>query len=309
MVARGDCVAAPLVRDDGSVFNALRAVRIVFVARVGRVSTTSDSSAVSVRSVVAWADVMSVMVVTVSSNNASGGSRDSKTGLSVLGIGIVGGLGLALPELAVTSGTSSVAVGGRWAESLLALVVTVEEELYESRKEEDECANDGNNEGSLLEPAGKTVVSLVGNVRAVESIAALVGLAAAKRSVERLAAVALVRTITGENSHRDESTHEEKIKEYAQEREDGLAAKETGQQNSEESVKDSSAGHTLNSLLPCWNVSVAISKHREEIAEDAQDNSSATECESVEESLQRTECCSAQLSPGHYDYRVWWSKM
>lgn len=303
MVARGNRVAASLVRDDSSVFNACRTVGVVLVTRVGRVSAASNSSTVGVGCVVAWTNVVSVvMVVTISSNNASSSSRDSKTGLSVLSIGIVGGLGLALPELAVASCTSGVAVGGRRAESLLALVVTVKEELYESRKEEDEGANDRNNECSLVESAGKTVVGLVGKVRAVESIAALVGLAAAKRGVERLTAVTLVRTVTGENGHRDEGTHEEKIKEYAQEREDSLASKEAGQQNSEESVKHGSAGHTLNGLLPCWNVSVAISKDREEIAENAENDSAAAECDRVEESLQRTESCSAQLAPGHYDY-------
>lgn len=52
----------------------------------------------------------------------------------------------------------------------------------------------------------------------------------------------------------DEASAEQKIKEKTEESEEGNTAEEAGKDDGESSVDDSPSSHTLNCLLPCWNV-------------------------------------------------------
>ena len=56
----------------------------------------------------------------------------------------------------------------------------------------------------------------------------------------------------------DETSAEKKVKNEAEESEEGDAAKEASQDDGEAGVDDSSSSHALNRLLPCWDVSVMV---------------------------------------------------
>ena len=57
-----------------------------------------------------------------------------------------------------------------------------------------------------------------------------------------------------EDGDGDEASAEKKIKEKTEESEEGDAAKEAGKDDGERSVDDRSSRHTLDCLLPCWNM-------------------------------------------------------
>lgn len=57
-----------------------------------------------------------------------------------------------------------------------------------------------------------------------------------------------------EDGDGDEASAEKEVKEKAEEGEEGDAAEEAGKDDGESCVDDSSSGHTLDCLLPFWNV-------------------------------------------------------
>lgn len=61
-----------------------------------------------------------------------------------------------------------------------------------------------------------------------------------------------------QNSDGYEAAAEKNIKDEAEESEEGDATKEAGKDDGEGSVDDSCSGHTLNRLLPCWNVTMVV---------------------------------------------------
>ena len=61
-----------------------------------------------------------------------------------------------------------------------------------------------------------------------------------------------------EDSDSYEATAEEKVKEEAEESEESDAAEEASKDDGKSSVDDSCSGHTLNCLLPCWNMTMVV---------------------------------------------------
>ena len=60
------------------------------------------------------------------------------------------------------------------------------------------------------------------------------------------------------NSDGDEASAEQKVKEKAEESEEGDAAEEASQDDGETGVDDSSSRHPLDRLLPFWDVGVMV---------------------------------------------------
>lgn len=61
-----------------------------------------------------------------------------------------------------------------------------------------------------------------------------------------------------EDSDSYEAAAEKNIEDEAEESEEGDATKEAGKDDGEGSVDDSCSGHTLNRLLPCWNMKMVV---------------------------------------------------
>ena len=61
-----------------------------------------------------------------------------------------------------------------------------------------------------------------------------------------------------EDGDGDEAATEKDVKEETEESEKGDAAKEAGKDDSKRSIYDRSSRHTLNCLLPCWNMEVMM---------------------------------------------------
>lgn len=62
----------------------------------------------------------------------------------------------------------------------------------------------------------------------------------------------------GQDGDGDKASAEQKVKEKAEESEEGDAAEEAGENDGETGVDDSSSRHTLDCLLPFWNMKVVI---------------------------------------------------
>lgn len=71
-------------------------------------------------------------------------------------------------------------------------------------------------------------------------------------------AAATFGAASGEDGDGDEASAEEEVKEKAEESEEGDAAEEAGEDDGESGVDDSSSRHTLDRLLPCWNMAVVM---------------------------------------------------
>lgn len=56
----------------------------------------------------------------------------------------------------------------------------------------------------------------------------------------------------------DKASAEKQVKEKTEESEEGDAAEEAGKNDGETGVDDSSTRHTLDRLLPCWNMAVVV---------------------------------------------------
>ena len=61
-----------------------------------------------------------------------------------------------------------------------------------------------------------------------------------------------------EDGDGNKASTEQKVKEKAEKSEEGDAAEEAGKDDGKTSVDDSSSCHTLNCLLPFWNMKVVI---------------------------------------------------
>ena len=61
-----------------------------------------------------------------------------------------------------------------------------------------------------------------------------------------------------EDSNGDEASAEKEVKEKAKESEEGDTAEKAGKDDSERGIDDGSTSHTLDGLLPFWNMEVVI---------------------------------------------------
>lgn len=61
---------------------------------------------------------------------------------------------------------------------------------------------------------------------------------------------------SGEDGDGDEAATEKDVKDETEESEKGDAAEEAGKDDSKGGIYDSSSSHTLDCLLPCWNMIV-----------------------------------------------------
>ncbi len=65
---------------------------------------------------------------------------------------------------------------------------------------------------------------------------------------------------SSEDSDGNEASAEEKVKEKAEESEKGDTTEEASKDDGETSVDDGASGHSLNRLLPCWNMKIMVCK-------------------------------------------------
>jgi hypothetical protein len=266
------------------VVSAVERRLVVVVAGTG----SSDSGA-SVRGVVRWADV-----VLDSRGLKTGNSRGSSDfRVTQFAVALV-----ALPEL--HTGTLGVAVGRAGTVALLLLVVARHEELEGNRDEEEEAtfnqhvawfgglemdlrSDNSDGEAGGVELADGSERCRVCVLVALGAAEAVLGgsVAVTKRCVD--VARARRSAVAGQDSDGNHGTAAENIEEDCEERKDLLAAEAACQQDSEDGVENDGARETLDGLLPARNVAVAISLHREKVAVDAEDDSSAAELECVKQ--------------------------
>jgi len=163
-------------------------------------------------------------------------------------------------------------------------VVLVDEELEGDGDEEEEGSDNGDSEASSVEVANRSkrcrVSVLIALSIAAESLLGVL-ISVTKRSLD----VALARrcAVAGHDSNGNHGTAAEEVEDHAEHSEDGLSAEEAGQEDCEDGVEDHGARETLNRLLPSWDGDVAVGLDGEEVAVDAEDDSSAAKFERVEE--------------------------
>lgn len=102
-------------------------------------------------------------------------------------------------------------------------------------------------------------------------------------------AAALVGAVSSVVCDGSEAANEAEVKDDGQGGEHGHTANAECQEDAEEGVQDCGAGHTLYSLLPCWDMGVVISQDGEEVAVDSEDDGCAGEFEESEACLAEAE--------------------
>ena len=244
---------------------SLSGVSVGTVDLVVPVAGGSDSAS-SVGGVVRRADVGGV----------TGGESASCSGSDDILLGVpIGGLLLAVPEVAL-GGATGVVVGRARTETLLLLVLADKEDLEESSDEEQESGNDRHSEHGSVHAASVARRDRVGEVLALSSAETIVAkalrvvdisIADAKRGVDNASAGG--GTVAGQDSNCDETTDEEDVEDDRGEGEEADATKAAREDHGSDGVQDSDAGDALNSLLPSGDALVAVGLYREEVRVDA----------------------------------------
>lgn len=242
--------------------------------------------------------------------------------LGVLGVQVVGGLGLALPELAA-AGAGGVVVGGGGAVFLFLLVVACDPDLEEDGDEEEEASGacpsqlseppTGVDEGSrMMDKLRKRGCSRSddgdGKSRRVDSArepqvrevcdglapaetkpvlpvpgAVVVGRPVAERGGD--VAGAGICAVAGEDGEGDEGGAEAEVEEHGDEGEELDAAEAAGGEDCENGVEDGDAGDALDGLPVARDGEVMVGEDGEEVGVDAKDDGCAAEFEGVEEAV------------------------
>jgi hypothetical protein len=145
-------------------------------------------------------------------------------------------------------------------------------------------SDNGNSEAGSVELAdgskGSRVCDLVALVVAAETLLGT-SRSITKRSLDVSAARGC--TITGEDGDGNHGTTAEKIEDYSEKSEDLLSAEAACQQDSEDGVEDNGTRHALDGLLPAWDSDIAVGLNSQEVGVDSKDDSSAAECERIDE--------------------------
>jgi hypothetical protein len=219
---------------------------------------------------------------------------------TLLNVGIVGGNNLGLADEQATSGsrTFSVVVLGAGTVSLLLLVVLHEDKLHDGGEKEEDGTNDrkGEDGSGKLASSAETGVVVVSALSEGNSVT---GRSVTKRSSD--VALAAVGSLAGQDSNGNEATHAEDIKDQTKNAEGSDTSQAAGQEDSAHGVQSNDTRETLNCLPSGRDVKVVVGKDSQEVREDADDGSSAAECECVKSSLQQTK--GASLEDTHDDDR------
>jgi hypothetical protein len=263
----------------------------VLVVVISAVDVGSSDSRASVSSVVAGADVVLDNRGSKSTGSRGNGS-DFRVTEAIVAL-------VALPEL--HAGALGVAVGRAGTVALLLLVVLGHEELEGDGNQEEEASkllvcngecrmvqdlrsNNGNSEAGSVELADGSERSRIGDLVSL-TVAAETLLGRGGSVTKRSLNVSRARrcTIACEDSNSNHATAAKEIENYSEESKDLLSAEAACQQDSEDGVEDNGARNALDGLLPAWDCDIAVSLDSEEVAVDSKNDSSAAECERVDQ--------------------------
>jgi hypothetical protein len=298
----GDGSSAALVlvsarrRHDSGDFTVVRVVADVrSMAIVSKTFLLDDSGVGTDGSVARVGGIMGRTDGLANGKRVGGGANNT-----LLNVGIVGGNNLGLADEQATSGsrTFSVVVLGAGTVSLLLLVVLHEDKLHDGGEKEEDGTNDrkGEDGSGKLASSAETGVVVVSALSEGNSVT---GRSVTKRSSD--VALAAVGSLAGQDSNGNEATHAEDIKDQTKNAEGSDTSQAAGQEDSAHGVQSNDTRETLNCLPSGRDVKVVVGKDSQEVREDADDGSSAAECECVKSSLQQTK--GASLEDTHDDDR------
>jgi hypothetical protein len=225
----------------------------------------SSNSTAGVGGIVRGTDIVGVVSGEAASSNGSGSGH-----LSIP----IGGLRLALPEVALCR-AAGVVVGWARAETLVLLVLADEEDLEERSHQEEEDANNADSENSCVHAAGSAGRYRVGEVLALSGAESILSkafrvhcsVANAKRGVHDSSAG--LRAAAGKDSDGDETTDEKDVEDDRSDGEEADATEAASKNHSRDGVEHSNTGDTLNSLLPCGDALIAVCAYCEEVGVNA----------------------------------------
>ena len=136
-------------------------------------------------------------------------------------------------------------------------MVADEHDLHDCCDEEEEDVDDGNCEDGGVQAA------IIVQVEKAVAFVTSPGITVAERCAHKArAGVCAVSCVVCDGG---EAAAEQDVEDNREEGEEGDAAEAAGEDDGEDAIHGSSAGHALNCLLPLWDLNIVLGKASEEV--------------------------------------------